>query len=166
MLAAIGRDLPDLAVLLVAGEACPPELVRRFAPGRRMVNAYGPTECAVCATMAVGLDAEAGPPPIGTAIDGAELLILDRRGRPVPDGVAGELCIGGAGVGRGYAGRPDLTAERFVPHPAADRPGARLYRSGDLVRRRPDGALDYLGRIDTQIKLGGNRIEPGEIEAV
>ncbi|WP_372023834.1 amino acid adenylation domain-containing protein [Tistrella mobilis] len=166
MLAAIGRDLPDLAVLLVAGEACPPELVRRFAPGRRMVNAYGPTECAVCATMAVGLDAEAGPPPIGTAIDGTELLILDPRGRPVPDGVAGELCIGGAGVGRGYAGRPDLTAERFVPHPAADRPGARLYRSGDLVRRRPDGALDYLGRIDTQIKLGGNRIEPGEIEAV
>jgi amino acid adenylation domain-containing protein len=166
MLAAIGRDLPDLAVLLVAGEACPPELVRRFAPGRRMVNAYGPTECAVCATMAVGLDAEAGPPPIGTAIDGAELLILDPRGRPVPDGVAGELCIGGAGIGRGYAGRPDLTAERFVPHPAPDRPGARLYRSGDLVRRRPDGALDYLGRIDTQIKLGGNRIEPGEIEAV
>ncbi|XEU66152.1 amino acid adenylation domain-containing protein [Tistrella mobilis] len=166
MLAAIGRDLPDLAVLLVAGEACPPELVRRFAPGRRMVNAYGPTECAVCATMAVGLDAEAGPPPIGSAIDGAELLILDPRGRPVPDGVAGELCIGGAGVGRGYAGRADLTAERFVPHPAPDRPGARLYRSGDLVRRRPDGALDYLGRIDTQIKLGGNRIEPGEIEAV
>ncbi|WP_449220633.1 amino acid adenylation domain-containing protein [Tistrella mobilis] len=166
MLAAIGRDLPDLAVLLVAGEACPPELVRRFAAGRRLVNAYGPTECAVCATMAVGLVAEAGPPPIGTAIDGADCLILDRNGRLVPDGVAGELCIGGPGVGRGYAGRPDLTAERFVPHPAADRPGARLYRSGDLVRRRPDGALDYLGRIDTQLKLGGNRIEPGEIEAV
>ncbi|GGB36005.1 hypothetical protein GCM10011505_16840 [Tistrella bauzanensis] len=169
MLAAIDHDLPQIRVLLVAGEACPAALVRRHAPGRRLVNAYGPTEISVCATMDVDIDADdvaVLPPSIGSAIDGVEILILDRHGRIVPDGVAGELCIGGQGVGRGYVRRPGLTADRFMPHPSAGRPGARLYRSGDLVRRRIDGRFDYLGRIDTQVKLGGNRIEPGEIEAV
>ncbi len=154
-------DLPDLRTLCVAGEACPPELARRWMRGRRFLNAYGPTEGTVCA--AVG-----GPSgdrlPIGWPFAGFRLYVVDARLVPVPIGVPGELCFGGPGLARGYLGRPDLTAERFVPDPFGD-PGERLYRTGDLVRRLPDGQLDYLGRIDHQVKIRGVRVELGEIEA-
>lgn len=130
-----------------------------------LVNNYGPTECTVVATwMAVPPHANpAGPPPIGLPIDNTQVYILDERLRPVPDGGAGELYIGGANVGRGYRGRPELTAERFVDNPLM--PATKLYKSGDLGRRLPDGQIGFLGRIDNQIKIRGYRIEPGEIEA-
>ncbi|HEX3131502.1 MAG TPA: amino acid adenylation domain-containing protein, partial [Thermoanaerobaculia bacterium] len=155
------EKLPRLRTLCVAGEACPPELARRWSRGRRFVNAYGPTEGTVCA--AVGGLSEGGRLPIGRPFAGFRLHVLDARGVPVPVGVPGELCFGGPGLARGYLGRPDLTAQRFVPDPFGQE--ARLYRTGDLVRRLPDGQLEYLGRIDNQIKLRGVRIELGEIEA-
>lgn len=125
-------------------------------------NDYGPTECAVAsssATVAVGV----GIPPIGRPLPGIEAYVLDERMRPVPDRVAGELYLGGVGLARGYLGRPDLTAELFLPHPW--RPGHRLYRTGDRVQWRRDGQLHYLGRTDQQVKIRGYRIEPAEIEA-
>lgn len=105
-----------------------------------------------------------GRVPIGTALDDTRLYVLDERGRPVPQGAVGELCVGGTGVARGYLGRPGLTARQFTPDPYGA-PGARMYRTGDLARRRPDGTVDYLGRGDQQVKIRGHRIEPGEIEA-
>ncbi|HLL84322.1 MAG TPA: condensation domain-containing protein, partial [Longimicrobium sp.] len=146
-------------------EALPQELVDRWAPGRRMYNAYGPTEASVYATISECRAGE-GRPTIGRPVVNAEAYVLDARLEPVPVGVPGELYLGGIGLARGYAGRPELTAERFVPHPFARVPGARLYRTGDRVRWLPDGRLDYLGRLDEQVKLRGIRIEPGEIEAV
>jgi len=168
-LAAIREDrlpregFPALRVLVVAGEACPLELARRWAPGRRFVDAYGPTETTVCAT---GGRWDGGPRlSIGRPIAGARVHLLDRRGRAVPLGVPGELCAGGAGVARGYLGRPALTAERFVPDPhGGDPPGGRLYRTGDLARFLATGEIDFLGRIDHQVKVRGFRIEPGEVE--
>src|SRR6185503_9248313 len=103
---------------------------------------------------------------IGGALADLQVYVLDQHQQPVPVGVAGELCIGGAGLARGYLKRPDLTAERFIPNPFSRRPGARLYRSGDLARRMADGDIEYLGRIDHQVKIRGFRIELGEIEAV
>jgi amino acid adenylation domain-containing protein len=158
-------SLPDLRVLCVAGEACAPELALRWgggAGGRRFLNAYGPTEGTVCA--AVG-EPSGDRLPIGRPFAGFRLYVLDTRDVPVPIGVPGELCFGGPGLARGYLGRPDLTAERFLPDPFGDLPGGRLYSTGDLVRRLPDGQLGYLGRIDHQVKIRGIRIEPGEIEA-
>ncbi|WP_285760575.1 non-ribosomal peptide synthetase, partial [Nocardiopsis ansamitocini] len=155
--------LPDLAALMVAGESCPDELVELWSRGRRMYNGYGPTESTVCATMSAPLDGT-GRPPIGRAVQETSVYVLDEALRPLGPGGTGELYIAGRGLARGYHGRAGLTAQRFVADPFGP-PGARMYRSGDLVRIRPDGDLDFLGRTDDQVKLRGFRIEPGEVEA-
>jgi amino acid adenylation domain-containing protein len=157
--------------LVVGGEALAGETLAAFrerAPETRIVNEYGPTETVVgCSVyIARAKDVVPGPVPIGRPIANARLHLLDPRGRPVPEGVPGEIYIGGAGVARGYLGRPDLTAERFVPDPfAGDGGGARLYKSGDLARLMPSGDLEFLGRNDHQVKVRGVRLELGEIEA-
>ncbi len=156
-------QLRDLRVLLVGGEAFPLELARRWWPGRRLFNAYGPTEASVCVTVwRYGGESRL---PIGRPIANVEPCVLDRQGGLCPLGSPGELCLGGVGLARGYLGRPELTAERFVPDPLSDRPGQRLYRTGDLVRWLADGTLEFLGRLDQQVKVRGFRIELGEIEA-
>jgi natural product biosynthesis luciferase-like monooxygenase protein/amino acid adenylation domain-containing protein/non-ribosomal peptide synthase protein (TIGR01720 family) len=170
--AAARPQLPALRWLIVTGEALPPELCRRWLaayPHIPMLNAYGPTECSDDVTHHV-ID---GPPggdettvPIGRPVANTQLYVLDESFAPVPVGMQGELCVGGAGVGRGYRDDAARTAAAFVPDPFAARPGARLYRTGDLARFRPDGALEFLGRIDNQVKIRGHRIELGEIEAV
>ncbi|MFJ4686580.1 amino acid adenylation domain-containing protein [Streptomyces sp. NPDC088789] len=169
LLAALPEDvrLPPTATLLAGTERVSPELVGRYARGRMMFNAYGPTEATTNSTLGrCDPDTPAGAiVPIGVADPGTRAYVLDAHLRPVPAGVTGELYLGGAGLARGYLGRPDLTAERFVADPFGA-PGERLYRTGDLVRRRADGRLEFLGRADAQIKIRGFRIEPGEIESV
>ncbi|HEY0169639.1 MAG TPA: amino acid adenylation domain-containing protein, partial [Pyrinomonadaceae bacterium] len=164
LLAMPQAELPELKTIVAAGEACPAEAVERWAAGRRFVNAYGPTEVTV---MASGAEAHAGAgqPHIGRPIANKSVHVLDGAGRLVPVGVEGELYVGGDGLARGYLRRPGLTAERFVPDPFSAEPGARLYRTGDLARRRPDGNLDFIGRLDHQVKVRGYRIELEEIEA-
>ncbi|MET0397618.1 MAG: alpha/beta fold hydrolase, partial [Longimicrobiaceae bacterium] len=138
----------------------------RAALGCEVVNLYGPTEVCIDATAhRYAAPAQGATVPIGRPVDGVLALVLDRRGEPVPAGVAGELCLGGAQLARGYLGRAALTAEKFVPDPFGGEPGARLYRTGDVVRWLWDGTLEYLGRADEQVKVRGFRIEPGEVEA-
>jgi amino acid adenylation domain-containing protein len=159
------EEFPFLHTVISAGEACSADLVARWAQGRRFFNAYGPSETTVCATIAVCDAYAAEKLSIGRPIANMQVYVLDRYQQLVPIGVAGELYLGGAGLARGYCGQPALTAARFVPHPFGQEPGARLYRSGDRVRMREDGALEFLGRLDQQVKVRGFRIEPGEIEA-
>ncbi|HVR11133.1 MAG TPA: amino acid adenylation domain-containing protein, partial [Thermoanaerobaculia bacterium] len=165
-----GSEAPPARVLVIGGEALFGESLaawRNRHPRVRIVNEYGPTEAVVgCAAYEVPAGKPAGGPvPIGKPVANTWIFLLDRALRPVPAGVTAELYIGGDGVARGYLGRPELTAERFVPDPCSGEPGARLYRSGDLARHRPDGTLEYLGRQDHQVKVRGFRIELGEIEA-
>jgi len=164
---------PALRLMIIGGAAADPDAVAawREAFGDRvdLLNTYGPTESTIVATAARLTAADTTRrPSIGTPAAGSSAAVLDRGGRPVPVGFPGELHLGGAGVARGYLGRPGLTAERFPPDPAgppSGRPGARLFRTGDLVRLRRDGGLEFLGRVDRQVKIRGYRIEPGEVEA-
>lgn len=141
---------------------------QKFAPDTMLINEYGPTETVVgcCIYQVPQGETLSGSIPIGHPIANTQLYVLNKYYQPVPIGVSGELYIGGAGVARGYLNRPQLTAEKFIPNPFSDEPGARLYKTGDLVRFRLDGNLEFLGRIDNQVKVRGFRIELGEIEAL
>jgi amino acid adenylation domain-containing protein len=162
-----GGDVLPRKLLVLGGEAADGELiaaVRSRAPGRRILNHYGPTETTVgVLTYEIPDPWDGGAPPLGQPLTGAKVVVLDRHGQPLPAGVVGELAIGGATVSRGYWNQPELTAERFLPDPV--QPGGRLYRTGDMGKRRPDGTIVFLGRADRQIKLRGYRVELGEIEA-
>ena len=157
-------DLPSLSVLNVAGEPCSAHLVERWlAPGRRMFNLYGPTEGTIWSTIAPCV-ADGRAPAMGRPIDNVPCYVLDTHGKLAPVGVPGELHVGGVGVAIGYWRRDTLSAQRFLRDPFAADPQARMYRTGDRVRWRADGQLEFLGRIDSQVKLRGYRIEPGEVE--
>jgi len=164
VLQSLGTEgLSELRTISIGGETCTPDLVARWASGRRMANVYGATECTVLSTVAeLSRDA---PITVGAPRAGARIRVLDRSLRLLPVGVVGEVYIGGDGVGRGYVNRPGLTAQRFVADPSGPA-GTRLYRTGDLGRWRDDGSLEFLGRDDDQVKIRGFRVEPAEIEAV
>ncbi|MFB9722290.1 non-ribosomal peptide synthetase, partial [Planobispora longispora] len=170
-LAALQLDRLPARTLVLGGEASRWDWVRQLRArpdGPAVVNHYGPTETTVGVLGLAGDREPAGAgavTPLGFPLPHAEAYILDDDLRPVPDGVVGELCVGGATVARGYLGRPGQTAAVFVPHPFG-RPGARLYRTGDRARRLPDGAIEFLGRADGQVKIRGHRVEPGEVQAV
>ena len=160
----------SIRTLIIGGEALEAEQTafwQEAAPRVRMYNEYGPTETVVgCSVYEVTVEHRGRRTvPIGKPIANMSLYVLDAHVRPVPVGVVGEVFVGGSGLGRGYLNRPDLTAQQFVPHPFSQEPGARLYRTGDLARYLDDGAIEFLGRVDEQVKLRGYRIEPGEIEA-
>ncbi|REJ44215.1 MAG: amino acid adenylation domain-containing protein [Microcystis flos-aquae TF09] len=171
------ENLSSLQTIIVAGEACSPELVKKWSQGRNFFNGYGPTEGSVCATVAKCTPVDAKI-TIGRPIPHVQVYILDSHLQPVLIGVPGELHIGGAGVARGYLNRPELTAEKFISNPFVsldppltplDKGGeqpSKLYKTGDLARYLPDGKIEYLGRIDNQVKVRGFRLELGEIEAV
>ncbi|ACU37468.1 non-ribosomal peptide synthetase [Actinosynnema mirum] len=162
----LAPDLAGLRLLVTGGEALPAEPLGRWfelLPHVPVVNSYGPTEAVIAATAHLVTGPVAGRVPIGTALGARTLHVVDRHDRPVPDGVPGELLIGGPHLARGYLGHPELTAERFPANPFG--PG-RAYRTGDRVRRLPGGELEFLGRVDDQVKIRGHRIEPGEAAAV
>ncbi len=161
------EPLSSLREFMVGGETLPVSLARqlREVGSGRIVNMYGPTETTIWSTTYT-VDEVGSTVPIGRPIANTQIYILDVHFRPVPVGVPGELFIGGAGVVRGYLNRPELTADRFVPDPFSHEPGARLYRTGDLARYLPDGNIEFLGRLDHQVKIRGHRIELGEIETV
>jgi acyl-coenzyme A synthetase/AMP-(fatty) acid ligase/acyl carrier protein len=164
----VDNEWPGEARLAIVcgGEAVPRELANELAArGRSAWHMYGPTETTVWSSI-TELEPGEGVVPIGGPISNTTFHVLDEHATPVPVGVPGELYIGGAGVARGYRNRPELTTEKFVPDPFGDDADARLYRTGDLVRRRAGGTLEFLGRIDQQVKLRGFRIELGEIESV
>ena len=170
---AVAREVPDAFAgcrqVLFGGEAVEPRWVRdvlRAGPPARLLHVYGPTEATTFATwhQVRAEDADRSTIPIGRPIANTEVLILDAEREPVPVGVPGEIHIGGPGLARGYLGLPELTAERFVPHPFDADPAARLYRTGDRARHRADGAIEFLGRVDRQVKIRGHRIELAEIE--
>jgi amino acid adenylation domain-containing protein len=168
-LAASGELPAGPRLVNLAGEPLRRELVERLhelLPRARVVNLYGPTEDTTYSTASAQRRGESRPPALGRPLPGKRLYLLDPLLRPVPPGGTGEICLGGHGLARGYLGRPELTAARFVPDPLGATPGARLYRTGDLGRYRPDGEVEFLGRLDHQVKLRGFRIEPGEIEAL
>ena len=160
------NDFPGLKTLIAAGEACSAEVAARWSKDRCFINAYGPTEASVCTTLHHHKETDVTTPPIGRPISNMRVYIMNSDLQAVPVGVAGELYIAGDGLARGYLSRPELTAEKFVPHPFCHEGGERLYRSGDLCRWLPGGEVEFLGRIDNQVKLRGFRIELGEIEAV
>ncbi|MES2298244.1 MAG: amino acid adenylation domain-containing protein [Pseudomonadota bacterium] len=155
-------ELPLLRVVVTGGEACSSAIVDAWAPGRRLINAYGPSETTVCATSAELVPG--GAIVIGSPIANTQTYVLDGAGQAAPIGVAGELHIGGVQVGHGYMGQAALTDEKFIADPFSAIAGARLYRSGDLARWLADGTLEYLGRMDSQVKIRGFRVELGEIE--
>ncbi|MFM7910426.1 MAG: non-ribosomal peptide synthetase, partial [Microcystis sp.] len=172
------EEIPELQTIIVGGEACSEELSKQWARGRNFFNAYGPTETSVCATVEKWTD-ETVKVTIGRPIANTQVYILDSHLQPVPIGVVGELHIGGLGLARGYLNRPQLTQEKFIPNPfekdevipptPLNKEGnepSKLYKTGDLARYLPDGNIEYLGRIDNQVKLRGFRIELGEIEAL
>ena len=165
------ESLAGVRRLLAGGDVLSPFHVRKFlgtlCPGQLLINGYGPTE-GTTFTCCHPMDAAtviSGGVPIGRPISNTTVFILDERNRPTLPGVPGELHIGGVGLARGYLNRPELTAERFIPDPFSADPGARLYKTGDLASYRPDGVVEFLGRMDHQVKIRGFRIEPGEIEA-
>lgn len=158
------EDVSALKTLIVAGEACSIDLARKWAKGRKFLNAYGPTETTVCAS--IGRYSEAATRlTIGRPIANHRIYLLDSRLQPAPVGVPGEIHVGGVGLARGYLNHADLTAERFIPNPFASTPGERLYKTGDLARYLSDGSIEFAGRLDDQVKVRGFRIELGEIEA-
>jgi len=165
------ETLAGLRRLVVGGEALSVPHVRRALvrlPRTQIINGYGPTECSVfacCQVVPRDLPADASSVPIGPPIANTDAYVVDRHGQLTPIGVPGELLLGGPGVALGYVNRPELTREKFVRDSFTGDPDARLYRTGDLTRWRPDGTLEYLGRIDHQVKVRGFRIEPGEVEA-
>ncbi|MEU8783841.1 amino acid adenylation domain-containing protein [Streptomyces sp. NPDC048637] len=163
------RALPGGSVVLAVGDRCPADLARTWSRTHRFINGYGPTENTVGATMyeGDGADDAYGMPrlPIGRPLPNTEVYVLDTFGNPVPTGVTGEIHLGGCQVAKGYLRRPELTAQRFVPHPFSDGTDARLYKTGDLAAWLPDGKLDFRGRADDQVKIRGFRVEPGEVEA-
>lgn len=158
--------VPGWRTVLCGAEAVPAELAARWAPGRRFVNAYGPTEATVAVVAGDLTGDETEPTPIGLPLPNHRVYVVDADLRPVDPGESGELLVGGPGLADGYLNRPALTAAAFVPDPFSGLPGERLYRTGDLVRQAPDGRLVYLGRIDRQVKVRGQRVELGEVEAV
>ncbi|WP_411107760.1 amino acid adenylation domain-containing protein [Streptomyces sp. cmx-4-9] len=157
--------LPLLETVVTGGEVCPPEVIARWSAGRRLVNAYGPTEAAVVSTFSAPLTADGGVPPIGGPAANTRAYVLDPALRPVAPGVPGDLYLAGGQLARGYLHRAALTAERFVADPYGP-PGERMYATGDTARWRAEGVLEFIGRSDEQVKIRGFRIEPGEVQAV